>query len=236
MVHTSMFNCSIGMNWLHKQHWRSLSYVPDHAPASYVGARLDRSTAALALLLYPRATCGIRWYTRARYPRPPGPYVRRRIHPTKALVSRVLFTNPASMGENAGDDNVFMSSSAAAGHGAHVSGSTYADHPSLSPSTGFSGQSIEADSGRRSQHFRKLISDIAEHLDKNDVDKIIWQKELPQKMKDKPALSVLEYLYKKGDFAIGDLRPLTHLLKEIHREDLTGMVELFQEKFGEFSY
>lgn len=136
----------------------------------------------------------------------------------------------AAMDENAGDDSVFTSSSPAVGHGVSI-----ADHSFLLPSTTFSGKSIEADPTRRSQHFRKLISDVAEHLDKSDVDKIVWQKELPQKMKDKPALSVLECLYKKGEFSMDELRPLTQLLKEIHREDVTEKVERFQEKYGESS-
>ena len=94
--------------------------------------------------------------------------------------------------------------------------------------------SIETESGnRRKQHFRSLVSDIAEHLDASDVDKIIWQKELPQKMKDKPALAVLEWLYSHGDYSISDVRPLAQLLKDIHREDITEKVESYQEKFGE---
>ena len=93
--------------------------------------------------------------------------------------------------------------------------------------------SIEAESNRRKQHFRSLVSDIAEHLDASDVDKIIWQKELPQKMKDKPALAVLEWLYSHGEYSMDEVRPLAQLLKAIHREDITEKVESYQEKFGE---
>lgn len=94
--------------------------------------------------------------------------------------------------------------------------------------------SIElAEPNRRKQHFRSLVSDIAEHLDARDVDKIIWQKELPQKMKDKPALAVLEWLYSHGDYSMDEVRPLAQLLKAIHREDITEKVESYQEKFGE---
>lgn len=90
---------------------------------------------------------------------------------------------------------------------------------------------LEATS-RRNQQFRRLVSDIAEHLNKNDVDNIVWQKELPQKMKGEPALAVLEWLYNHGEFSMDELRPLTQLLKEIHREDVTGKVESYQEMFG----
>ena len=90
-----------------------------------------------------------------------------------------------------------------------------------------------AEPNRRKQHFRSLVSDIAEHLDARDVDKIIWQKELPQKMKDKPALAVLEWLYSHGDYSMDEVRPLAQLLKAIHREDITEKVESYQEKFGE---
>lgn len=93
--------------------------------------------------------------------------------------------------------------------------------------------SIEAESNRRKQHFRSLVSDIAEHLDASDVDKIIWQKELPQKMKDKPALAVLEWLYSHGEYSMDEVRPLAQLLKAIHREDITEKVDSYQELFGE---
>ena len=93
--------------------------------------------------------------------------------------------------------------------------------------------SIEAEPNRRKQHFRSLVSDIAEHLDASDVDKIIWQKELPQRMKDKPALAVLEWLYSHGEYSMDEVRPLAELLKAIHREDITEKVESYQEKFGE---
>jgi hypothetical protein len=94
--------------------------------------------------------------------------------------------------------------------------------------------SIEVEPSRRKQHFRSLVSDIAEHLDTRDVDKIIWQKELPQKMKDKPALAVLEWLYSHGEYSMDEVRPLAQLLKAIHREDITEKVESYQEKFGEY--
>ena len=95
--------------------------------------------------------------------------------------------------------------------------------------------SIEAESNRRKQHFRSLVSDIAEHLDERDVDKIIWQRELPQKMKAKPALAVLEWLYSHGVYSTDEVRPLAQLLKAIHREDITEKVEAYQKKFGEFN-
>ena len=90
-----------------------------------------------------------------------------------------------------------------------------------------------SDMSQRGQQFRKLVSDIAEHLDKNDVHKIIWQKELPKKMKESSPLNVLEYLHSRGEYTATELRPLSQLLQAIDREDLTERVESYQEKFGE---
>ena len=96
------------------------------------------------------------------------------------------------------------------------------------------GQRLDvSDMSQRGQQFRKLVSDMADHLDKNDVQKIIWQKELPKKMKESSPLNVLEYLYSRGEFTATELRPLSQLLQAIGREDLMGRVESYQEKFGE---
>ena len=159
------------------------------------------------------------------------------------------------MAVNPPEDNVFMNSSGdtpASSHalynntdhqpgalrfGSPSFGSTAAtqpdEHLAQLPTPHSAALESSLSTSGRKQHFRKLVSDIAEHLDQIDVDKVIWQKELPQKMKDKPALSVLEWLYNHGDFSMNELRPLTQLLKEIHREDLLEKVEAFQEKFGE---
>lgn len=104
--------------------------------------------------------------------------------------------------------------------------------PSLKSATG---QSFEdpRHSYRLEQQFRSLVSDIAEHLDEKDVDKIIWQKHVPSNMKDRSALAVLEWLYNHGHYTANNVRPLAQLLKTIHREDMNGKVESYQEEFGE---
>lgn len=167
-------------------------------------------------------------------------HTRRGILTSSIAIQGTLEKSPGAMAESSSDDIILMSSSRAGGRGVLVSDSNLmngTDHlllPTSASAAGFGGQSVEeADLNRRNQQFRRLVSDIAEHLDKSDVDKIIWQKELPQKMKDKPALEVLQYLYKNGHFTMDELRPLTQLLKEIHRGDITEKVESYQEKFGE---
>ena len=85
---------------------------------------------------------------------------------------------------------------------------------------------------RRRKEFRSLVSDIAEHLDEKNVKDIAWHKELPSSLNDKPALDVLEHLYKHGKFSEIKVGPLEQLLKDIHREDLIGRVGTFSEEFG----
>lgn len=87
---------------------------------------------------------------------------------------------------------------------------------------------------RRKREFRSLVSDIAEHLDDNNVKSIIWQEQLPSSLTGKTSLDVLQYLYKHGKFSESKVAPLVQLLKDIHREDLTSKVDTFLEKYGEF--
>ena len=135
------------------------------------------------------------------------------------------------MAGSASEDNVFMASTNNSTAGARATPSNGSDRAS-----GFGSASSRldvSDTSQRRQQFRRLVSDIAEHLDKNDVHKIIWQKELPKKMKDNSPLNVLEYLHSRGEFTATELRPLSQLLQAINREDLTGKVDSYHEKFGE---
>lgn len=92
--------------------------------------------------------------------------------------------------------------------------------------------SIEGED-RRKREFRSLVSDIADHLDDNNVKSIIWQEQLPSSLTGKSPLDVLQYLYKRGSFSECKVGPLAQLLKDIHREDLTSKVDTFLEVFGE---
>lgn len=86
---------------------------------------------------------------------------------------------------------------------------------------------------RRNHAFRSLVSDIAERLSDSDIQKIIWQQDVPSSLQNKvTALEVLEYLYKHGHYTEHEVRPLAQLLKDIHREDLTSRVDTFWKQFG----
>lgn len=113
--------------------------------------------------------------------------------------------------------------------------STSREGISLTPSSasGFAGTYISED--RRKREFRSLVVDISEQIDPKDVKNIVWQVQLPSSLREKPALDVLEYLYKHGFFSEFEVRPLAELLKDIHREDLTSRVDAFWEKFGGFT-
>ena len=89
---------------------------------------------------------------------------------------------------------------------------------------------------RRTHAFKSLVSDVAEHLDNKDVKNICWQMDAPNSMQEKTALEVLTWLVKHGKFSEVEVRPLAELLKDIHREDLTGRVETFWEEFGKVVY
>ena len=86
---------------------------------------------------------------------------------------------------------------------------------------------------RRKRAFRSLVSDIAQHLDNNNVKDINWQEGVPASLQDRPALDVLQYLHRRGVYNEHEVRPLVQLLKDIHREDLIGLVDAFREQFGE---
>lgn len=85
---------------------------------------------------------------------------------------------------------------------------------------------------RRRREFRSLVSDIAERLDDKNVKDIAWHKDLPPSLNDKPALDILEHLYRRGHFTEYKVGQLEQLLKDIHREDLIGRVGTFSEEFG----
>ena len=85
---------------------------------------------------------------------------------------------------------------------------------------------------RRKRAFRNLVSGVAEHLEKQEVNDICWQMDLPDFLQEKPALETLKWLVRQGKCSESDVQPLVQLLKDIHREDLAERVETFQKKFG----
>ena len=77
------------------------------------------------------------------------------------------------------------------------------------------------------------MCDLADRFDNDDVKLINFLEGTPPWLKEKSALEVLEYLYKHRKFTEFEVRPLVQLLKDIHREDLTGKVDAYWEEFGE---
>ena len=107
--------------------------------------------------------------------------------------------------------------------------------PHLSLSSSGLSRGYPSSEDRRKRSFRSLVSDLAERLDGDDIKNINWQEEVPPPLREKPALEVLEHLYKRRTFTEYEVRPLARLLKDIHREDLTGRVDAYWEEFGELS-
>ena len=67
--------------------------------------------------------------------------------------------------------------------------------------------------------FRKLISDIAEHLQPEDVTKCAFIRGIP-KDRSHTALDMLTYLVQVGAFSHENVGPLVDLLKDLKRHDL----------------
>ena len=84
----------------------------------------------------------------------------------------------------------------------------------------------------RARTFKSLVSDLAERLESKDVKKICWQLDLPPSLQEKTALEALMWLVKHGKCSEINIQPLVQLLKDIHREELAGRVETFQNEFG----
>lgn len=85
---------------------------------------------------------------------------------------------------------------------------------------------------RRKRAFRNLVSGVAERLEKQEVNDICWQMDLPDFLQEKPALETLKWLVRKGKCSETYVQPLVQVLKDVHREDLAERVETFQKEFG----
>ena len=85
--------------------------------------------------------------------------------------------------------------------------------------------------GRRKAAFRKLITEISEHLLAGEVTKCSFIHNLP-KERSSSALDTLEYLLQNGAFSHSNVEPLVKLLKDINRHDLVNeQVESFCREF-----
>lgn len=78
--------------------------------------------------------------------------------------------------------------------------------------------------------FRKLISDVSEHLLPEEVKKCSFLRGLPQDG-TQTALDTLSYLIKIGKFSHSNVEPLVSLLKDVNRHDLVStLVEPYKEE------
>ena len=69
--------------------------------------------------------------------------------------------------------------------------------------------------------FRKLISDLSQHLQPDEVTRCSFLHNLP-KDRTTSALEALEYLMRSGTFSHNNVDPLVELLKDINRHDLVN--------------
>lgn len=88
-----------------------------------------------------------------------------------------------------------------------------------------------ADRDRRQAAFRKLISDVSEHLRPEEVQKCSFLRRLPAD-RALSALDTLSYLLQAGEFSHANVEPLASLLKDVKRHDLvTSHVEPYRDEY-----
>ena len=76
-----------------------------------------------------------------------------------------------------------------------------------------------------------MVQDVADDMGTEDVQKIVFQFDLPADYKSKSALAALRELEVRGKFSDSDIRPLLGLLQSIHRYDLINKhVTPYQEQ------
>ena len=98
------------------------------------------------------------------------------------------------------------------------------------------GSSFEASSPQqcteresRQSTFRKLISEVSEHLRPDEVAKCSFIHRLPPD-KNLSALETLSYLMQTGAFSHSNVDPLVKLLKDVKRHDLvTELVDPYRD-------
>ena len=84
--------------------------------------------------------------------------------------------------------------------------------------------------------FRKLLSNLSEHLRPEDVSKIVFYRNLPEDRTSK-ALDTLRYLMETGAFSHANVKPLIDLLKNINRHDLVSdHVDPYMEEHSDSEY
>ena len=85
----------------------------------------------------------------------------------------------------------------------------------------------------RNPAYTKLIADLAQHLGKEDVKRIVFNCSLPESLKQYSGLNVLRYLDDNAKFSPTNIQPLAKLLTDARRNDLVkNYVDEFQHKYG----
>ena len=117
--------------------------------------------------------------------------------------------------------------------------SSYSAQEETGPGHSFAPRSIvdparQQHTQRRSA-YKDLISLIAESLTPADVGNIVWQYDLPHKMKHDSPLDVLAYLHRRQNSSFNEcnIGSLEELLKKInHQELVTSKLKQYEEQFG----
>ena len=74
--------------------------------------------------------------------------------------------------------------------------------------------------------------DIADYLDKGDVEKIVWRYGLSKKSKEESPMEVLDSLHRKGELSEIKVSELREMLEELNHHQLVYKhVEPFQQEF-----
>lgn len=81
--------------------------------------------------------------------------------------------------------------------------------------------------------YKQMVQDVADDMGTEDVQKIVFQFDLPADYKSKSALAALRELEVRGKFSDSDISPLLGLLQSIHRYDLINKhVTPYQQRFS----
>ena len=77
----------------------------------------------------------------------------------------------------------------------------------------------------RSDDFRKLLCFISDRLEGNDIQQILYLRQLATTEGTRSGLDVLKSLEKRGEFSPNVTQPLVQLLKEVNRHDIAYHVK-----------
>ena len=85
----------------------------------------------------------------------------------------------------------------------------------------------------RYHQFKQLLHKVATRLGEVDVRSLVFNQDLPEELKERLGVDVLQKLEREGLFSDRNIHPLAELLRAIERHDLVNnYVQEYIQKFG----